>query len=163
LAALDAARLKPFVNNYQARGERILRVAAAVDSGALDLERLSSTPLQEAREALMALDGVGPKIADCILLFSMEQSSAFPLDRWVIRALGLHGSFQKPLQGFKGALPLKRYLALAEAAQGRFGPRCGLAGEYLFLYLRVQEDISLRRRLFPGSADEIPSTKASKR
>ena len=163
LASLDAARLKPFVNNYQARGERILRVAAAVDSGALRLERLASAPLLEAREALMVLDGIGPKIADCILLFSMEQSSAFPLDRWVIRALGLHGSFRKPLQGFKGVLPLKRYLALAEAAHGRFGPRCGLAGEYMFLYLRVQEDPSLRRRLFPGEAEKISATKVPKR
>jgi N-glycosylase/DNA lyase len=162
LASLDAAQLKPFVNNYHARGERILRVAAAVDSGVLKLERLSTAPLMEAREALMALDGIGPKIADCILLFSLEQPSAFPLDRWVIRALGLHGSFRKPLQGFHGTLPLKRYLLLADAAHKRFGDRCGLAGEYMFLFLRVQDDPALRRRLFPETAEPHPKSKVLK-
>jgi len=157
LASLSPVRLKPFVNNYQARGERILRLASAVDSGALDLGRLVSAPLGEAREALMALDGIGPKIADCILLFSIDQPSAFPLDRWVLRALALHGSFRRPLQGFRGTLPLKRYLALAGAARERFGPRCGLAGEYLFLYLRIQEDRILRRRLFPRDPEAGPA------
>jgi N-glycosylase/DNA lyase len=155
LATLDAGRLRPYVNNYFARGERILHLAAAVDSGALVLDRLRFVPLAEAREALMALDGIGPKIADCILLFSLSQPSAFPLDRWVLRALAQHSDFRQTLRGVKDTLDQKRYLVLAKAAAERFGPRCGLAGEYLFLHLRLQEDLALRKRLFPEPHSSI--------
>lgn len=153
LAALDPDGFRPYANNYRARGERVLRLASAVDSGLIDLSRLSRAPLHEAREALMGLEGIGPKIADCILLFSLGQNAAFPLDRWVLRALREHGSFKKPLRGYHGALGLRRYLALSEAARQKFGERCGWAGEYLFLYLRVREEDRLRRRLGVALAD----------
>jgi hypothetical protein len=58
---------------------------------------------------------------------------------------------------------LKRYLALADAARERFGPRCGLAGEYLFLFLRLQEDRVLRRRLFQRDIGTEPAFQPPRR
>lgn len=49
-------------------------------------ERLRSGPIEEARARLVALPGVGPKIADCVLLFGLDRLEAYPVDRWIRRA-----------------------------------------------------------------------------
>ncbi len=48
--------------------------------------RLRSAPLDSAREELTSLPGVGPKIADCVLLFGLDRLEAYPVDRWIRRA-----------------------------------------------------------------------------
>lgn len=48
--------------------------------------RLRSAPLAEARDELTSLPGVGPKIADCVLLFGLDRLEAYPVDRWIRRA-----------------------------------------------------------------------------
>jgi len=48
--------------------------------------RLRSAPLEEARDELISLPGVGPKIADCVLLFGLDRLEAYPVDRWIRRA-----------------------------------------------------------------------------
>jgi N-glycosylase/DNA lyase len=48
--------------------------------------RLRAAPLDEAREELTSLPGVGPKIADCVLLFGLDRLEAYPVDRWIRRA-----------------------------------------------------------------------------
>ncbi len=67
---------------------RYLSVAAQrVSSGELDLAALSPAHGHTAREALVRLPGVGPKIANCVLLFAYGRQDAFPVDVWVQRAL----------------------------------------------------------------------------
>ena len=56
--------------------------------GRLDLQRLTRAPYDETKSELMALKGIGDKIADCIALMSLEKLEAFPIDVWVRRALG---------------------------------------------------------------------------
>ena len=57
------------------------------DPASWGLESLRNLPFEEARSSLMGLPGVGPKVADCVLAFSLGHSRAFPVDRWVMRAL----------------------------------------------------------------------------
>lgn len=49
-------------------------------------ERLRLEPIDRARERLASLPGVGPKIADCVLLFGLDRLEAYPVDRWIRRA-----------------------------------------------------------------------------
>ena len=56
--------------------------------GTLDLPSLVRMPYQEAKEELMTCPGIGPKIADCVAVFSLEKLEAFPIDVWSRRALG---------------------------------------------------------------------------
>lgn len=106
-----------------------LRAAArAVASGALRLEALPEFPLAEARQRLMALPGVGRKIADCVLLFACGFETAFPVDVWVLRAL-------RQLYFPRRRLPPRRLLAFTET---HFGPYAGYAQQYLFHYMRVR-------------------------
>lgn len=68
------------------RAPRVLTAANAVEEGRLDLDGLSKAPIEVARERLLELDGVGPKVAECLLCYSLGFDEAFPVDRWVARA-----------------------------------------------------------------------------
>jgi N-glycosylase/DNA lyase len=85
LASAGARRLRAtglgFRSPYLAKSARV--VASARDSY---FEPLRSLSYEESRAALMALPGVGPKIADCTLLFGMGRMEAYPVDRWIRRA-----------------------------------------------------------------------------
>ena len=69
------------------RAKYVARVSEIVARGDMDLEPLRRLPYQEAKEALMSLPGVGDKVADCVLLFSLDKLDACPIDRWVRRAI----------------------------------------------------------------------------
>ena len=103
--------------------ETALRVA----SGAIDLAALAGADTDTARAGLMQLPGVGPKIADCVLLFAYGRLMAFPLDVWMIRAL-------RQLYFPRRRADLRR---LREFAARHFGPHGGYAQQYLFHYVRL--------------------------
>lgn len=105
------------------RAPYVALAATAVASGDLDLEGLRYMPYPEAKERLMELRGIGPKIADCVLLHSLDKLEAFPIDIWVRRAvLEWYFQGQKP--------PPDR--VLFEWAQDYFGSYAGYAELYLF-------------------------------
>ena len=149
LAELSPDFLRPFTNNYRARADRIIRIARAVEAQVISLEHLKGIPCDEAREALMALDGIGPKIADCILLFSLDHVSAFPVDRWVLRAMKRYFKSVRFLGPGEEAPTRNQYLKIVQRARSAFGNRCGILSEYLFLYLRLLDDAKLRAELHP--------------
>ena len=69
--------------------------------------------------------GVGAKVADCVMLFSMEKHSAFPVDVWVKRAM-IHFYVAPDLSLNK----------MRVFARDKFGALSGLAQQYLFYYAR---------------------------
>ncbi|MDE1851371.1 MAG: hypothetical protein KGH69_01625 [Candidatus Micrarchaeota archaeon] len=66
---------------------KYLKSAAKVCSENLDLKKLYGMDYASAKEALMELDGVGDKVADCILLFGYHKTEAFPIDTWIKRII----------------------------------------------------------------------------
>jgi N-glycosylase/DNA lyase len=109
------------------RAPYLLATARHVANGECDLARLHRLSLTEARAELVKLPGVGPKIADCALLFAFGFAEAFPLDVWVLRALG-------QLYFPRRRVTLQR---LREFAATHFGPHAGYAQQYLFHYMRT--------------------------
>jgi N-glycosylase/DNA lyase len=108
------------------RAGYIYKVNRIVQNGYL--ERLVGEPYEEARGLLMSLPGVGEKIADCVLLFSMGFSQAFPIDTWIRR--GMENTY------FKGkTTSLKKIRVYAHQ---RFGPLAGYAQQYLYHYWREE-------------------------
>ena len=124
LARASLAQLRACGLGYRAEYVK----GAAGDLLGADLEGLRSKSYAEARARLLELPGVGPKVADCIMLFSLEKLDAFPIDTWVRRALRFHypGRF-RPEPGTE-----KRYMELRAEALGRFGRYAGLAQQFLF-------------------------------
>ncbi|HET7904854.1 MAG TPA: DNA glycosylase [Candidatus Eisenbacteria bacterium] len=68
------------------RAPYVLAAARAAANGGIAWEALRAAPIEEARAGLQALPGVGPKIADCVLLFGLDRLDTYPVDRWIRRA-----------------------------------------------------------------------------
>lgn len=69
------------------RNKYILDAAAKCFSGEVSLEKIKTMPIEEARQELMKIKGVGPKVAECTLLYGFGRVEAFPIDVWVKRIL----------------------------------------------------------------------------
>lgn len=90
-----------------------------------DLEYIKSLSDDDCHKALQEFKGVGAKVADCIMLFSMEKYSAFPVDVWVKRAMiYFYGAEDASLNKIR------------IFARDKFGKLSGFAQQYLFYYAR---------------------------
>ena len=112
------------------RAPYVHQAAVAVLEGRLDLQHLVRAPYAETKAELMALRGIGDKIADCIALMSLEKLEAFPIDVWVRRALA---DWYFPGQ----KTPTNR--TLLPWAQEYFGRYAGYANQYLFHGRRLRD------------------------
>lgn len=97
------------------RAKYLLDAAQKVANNEINLNALKEMPLDDARNELMKIKGVGPKVADCCLLFSHYHIEAFPKDVWIKRAMEIL---------FGGDLPecAKKY--------------AGIAQQYIFFFAR---------------------------
>ncbi len=93
------------------------------------LSEIAALPYPSARKEIMKLPGVGPKVADCVLLYSMGKYEAFPIDTWTRRILERHYLKRR-------RVPLSRLKAFVS---DRFGPFAGYAQLYLFQYAMTGE------------------------
>lgn len=110
------------------RGKYIKATVETLDDNMID-EMLNSND-DQCHKLLQKLSGIGPKVADCIMLFSMEKYSAFPVDVWVKRAM----------QHFYLA-PDVSLPKIREFARDKFGKYAGFAQQYLFYYARENKII----------------------
>lgn len=69
------------------RAKYICDAAGKTADGTAKLSEIASMPIDEARAALKQIKGVGPKVAECVLLFGMYRTEAFPVDVWIKRVL----------------------------------------------------------------------------
>lgn len=99
IAGMSEAALRKIGLGY--RADYLLRAAAVFSDGA-ELERLAGMPYAEAREYLTSLRGIGPKVADCICLFGLHHTEAFPVDTWVRRIEAAHYAGHFPTQLYPG-------------------------------------------------------------
>lgn len=136
LAEQDPAALKETALGY--RCGYLVESARAVTAGQVDLDQVRAAPYAEALDLLLQLPGIGRKVADCILLFSMDKPEAFPVDVWVRRVL--HELYPRPLAVYlpdlrqRAGKPLtpREYAAMVQFAWTRWGALAGCAQMYLF-------------------------------
>ncbi len=136
LAGLDAEALRPCALGYRCR--YLVETARRVAAGEVDPAALRSASYEEALAVLLGLPGIGRKVADCILLFSLDQPAACPVDVWVRRVI--HELYAGELERYlpdaaaRAEKPLsgREYGAIARFARDRWGEDAGYAQQYLF-------------------------------
>jgi N-glycosylase/DNA lyase len=127
IAALEETDLRAAGLGF--RSAKLLATARRFSAGEIRERDLRGLNRPEAERVLRALPGVGPKVANCVLLFALEHLDAFPIDVWIERVLRecyFHGK--------------RRVTAgtLRAFAQTHFGPYGGYAQQYLFHHARTQ-------------------------
>jgi len=96
----------------------------------IDFEYLKKSNYQDAKKEICLIPGVGNKVADCVLLFSLNKLEAFPLDRWIIRILEKYYSNKFQLE--TKTITEKQYSIIHEKILNHFGPFAGYAQQFLF-------------------------------
>lgn len=116
LALLEPDDLAPLRCGY--RAPYIIDAAKAVADGKIDLDALADADLEGAKRSLKSLNGVGEKVANCAILFSLRKLDAFPMDVWIKRAVTEHYG--------------------ADFDPAVFGKYAGIAQQYMFFYQREE-------------------------
>ena len=101
--------------------------ARQVASSEVSLERVGTLTTAKARAELMRIQGVGEKVANCILLFAYGRAEAFPIDVWVERVLR---------RLYFNNSPRIKHERLRAFAEKHFGPNRGYAQQFLFHWIR---------------------------
>jgi len=118
LASCDEAELRAFGMGY--RSPYLIKTAQMV-AGGFPLNDLCRMDYMQAHELLTTLQGVGDKVADCVLLFGCRHASAFPVDTWVEKLL--RSWFGVEVKGRKKMMLMSREL---------LGEYAGLLQQFLF-------------------------------
>ena len=129
--SLSKATVQDFRNlGLGFRDIRLYETTHMIINKEVDLEKLKDMTTLEAREELLKLSGVGPKVADCILLFSnLKRFDVFPIDVWVRRVMNeLYIKKEDETKVTKKEIQ--------KLADSKFGNMQGLAQQYLFYWKR---------------------------
>lgn len=102
------------------RDKYILDAAKKVTNGDINLDLISDMPIEKARLELMKINGVGKKVAECVLLYGMHRLEAFPEDVWIKKAM------EKLFPKYDSY---------------KFGKFAGIAQQYIYHYTRMNKDL----------------------
>ncbi|MBP6021265.1 MAG: hypothetical protein KA502_01575 [Candidatus Methanomethylophilaceae archaeon] len=102
------------------REGRFLKLAERVENNEIDLDSISGMEYEKCAATLMEIDGVGPKVADCVSLFAFGHLVAFPVDARISKCM-------EELYGVTGS-----YRAVSGYGMARFGKYAGYAQELLY-------------------------------
>ena len=117
LASCTPEDLAPLRAGFRAK--YLIDAAKRIASGEIDLEAVRKLPLPDAKAKLQTISGVGPKVADCALLYGLHRTECFPMDVWMKRAV----------------------LLLPRLSPADFGENAGIAQQYLFHYVRMHPEL----------------------
>ena len=110
------------------RDKRVYTTTKMILNKEVDLDEIIKLDnSNEIREKLFSLDGVGEKVADCIMLFSLKRFDVFPVDVWVRRVMNeLYIKNENEEKVNK--------TEVRKIAEEKFGSLAGIAQQYLFYY-----------------------------
>ncbi len=128
LSKLSVSDLRALGTGF--RDKRIFNTTQMVLNNVVSLEKLEKmNSTEDIREELLKLDGVGEKVADCIMLFSLKRFDSFPIDVWVRRVMNtlyIHNEDETRVSKKD----------IKETADRLFGNIQGIAQQYLFYWAR---------------------------
>jgi N-glycosylase/DNA lyase len=139
------------------RTKAVKAVAESIVNGSLNIHSLSRLSYYDAKNELLKVYGIGNKVADCILLFSLDKLEAFPIDVWITRVLyqnyrWIFDTNYKNLSGrdrkvFGKKIAALEYKILSKNARDYFGKYCGYAQQYLYYNARQERNGEMTNHL----------------
>jgi N-glycosylase/DNA lyase len=133
------------------RAQYVLNTSRIIHNKEFDLEALRMMDYEKAKLELLRLPGVGQKVADCVLLFSLDKLEAFPVDVWIkriiLRSYSKH--FEKTFVEKildKSSVAPHEYMEISSFGREYFGEFAGYAQEYLFHYKRFRDGYGKKQR-----------------
>ena len=111
------------------RDKYILDAIAKIDEKTVDFSKYNEYTTEQAKENLLLIKGVGTKVADCVLLFSLKKNDVFPTDVWVKRVME-YFYFNEQDTSIK---------EIHKLAEEKWGKLAGYAQQYLFYYARSEK------------------------
>jgi N-glycosylase/DNA lyase len=102
------------------REQRFITLAERVESGDIDVESFAEMDYEGCVQELQGINGVGPKVADCVALFAFEHMEAFPIDARISKVM-------ENVYGVTGS-----YKSVSAYGRGLFGEYSGYAQEFLY-------------------------------
>jgi N-glycosylase/DNA lyase len=124
------------------RSKYVLDTSRTIASGEIDFDELKKADYQEAKELLLKLPGIGDKVADCIMLFSLEKLEAFPLDTWLVKILQKYYSDDFCMD--KKTISKKRYENIHRSVLEHFGKYAGYSQQFLY---KMERDLNKKKWL----------------
>lgn len=110
--------------NLGFRDKYVYNATKLVSNGEINLDNIMGMEYLEAKKELIKIDGIGDKVASCILLFSMKKRESFPVDTWIKKVMS---------DLYNESKDIKKISKFAEEKFGKYG---GIAQQYLFYYMR---------------------------
>ena len=124
------------------RAKYVKSASHAVVSEEIDFDYLKKTKYQIAKESLLKIPGIGGKVADCILLFSLEKLEAFPLDTWMTKIMQKY--YPSKFSLGKNTITKKRYERIHQEVIDYFGNFAGYSQQFLF---KMERDLNEKKWL----------------
>jgi len=124
------------------RAKYVLDTSRIIASGEINFDKLKKSDYQETKELLLKLPGIGNKVADCIMLFSLEKLEAFPLDTWMLKILQKYYSGNFDVD--KKNIPKNRYENIHQDVLNHFGKYAGYSQQFLF---KMERDLNEKKWL----------------
>lgn len=112
------------------RAKYVKKAAKMITNKIINFDDTRQMNYYDAKKELMRIPGIGNKVADCILLFSLDKQEAFPLDRWIIKVLQKY--YPKIFDGISCNITDKQYDIIHERVVKYFGSYAGYAQQFLF-------------------------------
>ena len=109
------------------RADYIYKLSLEMKNG-FTISKLSGLSTPELKRALLKIYGVGPKVADCVMLFGFHRADSFPVDTWIDKVYR---------ENFNGTL--KDRAKIADWFLNEFKENAGYFQQYLFHYKRIKE------------------------
>ena len=109
------------------RAKSLVRLCRELEE--ININEFRCLPTKTLRNRLISLSGIGPKVADCVLLFAFSRHDSLPTDTWIKKF------YQEDLKGKE-----EDAKKISEILSGRFGEDSGLAQQYIFYYKRGKGD-----------------------
>ncbi len=124
------------------RSKYVLDTSRLIASREINFDELRKAEYEKCKELLLKLPGIGDKVADCVMLFSLEKLGAFPLDTWIVKILQKY--YSENFRMDKKTVSKREYENIHQDVLNHFGKYAGYSQQFLY---KMERDLNKKKWL----------------